>query len=219
MKRQKKQYQTPKHPWQATRIQEEAVLTRSYGLKNKKELWRASSKLRNWRSQARTLVGLSKSKRGVAEKQLFTRLIKLGLLNKNAGLDDILSLTIEQVLDNRLQTQVYKQGLASTAKQARQFITHCKVLVNGTVVTAPSYAHAVTDKITLIPGFKPVVRVAKKEKEDATAETSEVDEINNSVSADAVPTPKTEEKPTDAPQKIATEVAPTNSNAVKEVQK
>ena len=193
------------------------MLTRNYGLKNKKELWRASSKLRNWRSQARTLVGLSKSKRGVAEKQLFTRLIKLGLLNKNAGLDDILSLTIEQVLDNRLQTQVYKQGLASTAKQARQFITHCKVLVNGTVVTAPSYAYAVTDKITLIPGFKPVVRVAKKKTEPTT----------ESIGADAVIEPKVEEKPAEKETKATEASKPardvTNSNAeqssAKEVQK
>jgi len=164
---------------------------RNYGLKNKKELWRASSKLRNWRSQARTLVGLSKSKRAAAEKQLFTKLLKLGLLNKTSDLDDILSLNIEQVLDNRLQTQVYKQGLASTAKQARQFITHCKVLVNGIVVTAPSYASAVNDKVSLVAGFKPVVRVAKKTTEtpaDAIAEeTAKNAIVENSGTAQIAP--------------------------------
>jgi len=170
MKRQRKQYQKPKHPWQATRIKDEAVLTRNYGLKNKKELWRASSKLRNWRTQARMLVGLSKEARAQAEKQLFAKLTKLGLLNKNADLDDVLSLQIEQVLDNRLQTQVYKKGLASTVKQARQFIVHGKVLVSGNVVTAPSYAVSVNDKIESISGFKPVKRVAKKKKSELVAE-------------------------------------------------
>jgi len=162
MKRQKKQYQKPKHPWQATRITEEATLVKNYGLKNKKEVWKASSKLRNWRAQARKLVGLSKSQRGAAEKQLFDKLLKLGLLNKQSDLDDILGLNIEQILDARLQTQVYKQGLASTVKQARQFIVHGKVLVNGDVMTAPSYEFAVGDKVNFIAGFKPIKTTRKK---------------------------------------------------------
>tara|TARA_Y100000310_G_scaffold106593_1_gene105091 strand:- start:757 stop:1323 length:567 start_codon:yes stop_codon:yes gene_type:complete len=164
MKNQRKQYQTPRHPWQATRIKEEADLVYNYGLKNKKEVWKATSKLRNWRAQARKLVGLEKAQRGAAEKQLFGRLLKLGLLNKKSVLDDILSLQIEQVLDTRLQTQVYKQGLASTAKQARQFIVHGKILVNGDVVTAPSYEFIVGDKVAFITGFKPIKRTVKKAK-------------------------------------------------------
>ena len=198
MKRQKKQYQKPKHPWQATRINEEAALVRSYGLKNKKELWRAASKLRNWRAQARALVGLSKEERVAAEKVIFARLIKLGLLNKDADLDDILGLKIEQVLDNRLQTQVHKKGLASTVKQARQFIVHGKVLVNGDVVTAPSYAATIKDNITLTAGFKPVKRVSK-EKAKPVEEAKEEQKVDaESVGADAVSTeeiaPVAEEK-------------------------
>ena len=132
-------------------------------LKNKKELWRAGSKLRNYRAQARKLVGLPEEDRKLAEAQLFTKLIKLGLLSKDADLDDVLGLTIEQVLNGRLQTHVYKLGLASTIKQARQFIVHGKILVNGNVVTAPSYKVAIKDKIGLVQGFKPVKRAAKKE--------------------------------------------------------
>ena len=39
MRRQKKQYASPRHPWQAERIKEEMDLVKRYGLKNKKEVW------------------------------------------------------------------------------------------------------------------------------------------------------------------------------------
>ncbi len=43
------------------------------------------------------------------------------------------------MLERRLQTVAYRKGLAHTPKQARQFITHGHVTVNGQRVSVPSY--------------------------------------------------------------------------------
>jgi len=158
MRKIRKKYQTPKHPWQAQRINDERALTKRYGLKNKREVWRAIALLRNWRAQARKLVGLSESERVVKQKELFAKLQSYSMLADKADLDDILSLGIEAVLDKRLQTVVYKQGLASTAKQARQFVVHGKVLVNRAVINSPAYKVKKTDKVNLIAGFNPKIR-------------------------------------------------------------
>ena len=48
-------YDTPKHPWEAARMEEERKLLTKYGLKNKRELWKAQSILRGFRGQARDL--------------------------------------------------------------------------------------------------------------------------------------------------------------------
>ena len=48
-------YDTPKHPWEAGRMEEERKLLDRYGLKNKRELWKAQSILRGFRQQARDL--------------------------------------------------------------------------------------------------------------------------------------------------------------------
>jgi len=134
-----KKYSTPKHPWRAERIKEEKEIGRKYGLKNKKEIWKAHASLRAARHQARTLLTQRTAQSDVERAQLLARLVRLGLLKPDAGIDDILALTTRDLLDRRLQTIVYKQGRASTIDQARQFITHGHVLLKNKKVTSPSY--------------------------------------------------------------------------------
>ena len=62
-----------------------------------------------------------------------------GLIASDAALDDILSLGTEDILNRRLQAQVYYKGLASTMKQARQLVTHGHICVGDQKVTIPSY--------------------------------------------------------------------------------
>jgi len=139
----RKKYETPKHPWEADRIKEEWELQKKYGLKNKREIWKAKSILRNFRSQARSLQAKLRYGDPQVEKQqkaLFAKLTKLGILEEgNATLDAILSLTVEDILRRRLQTIVYLKGLARTPKQARQFIVHGHIAINGRRVTIPGY--------------------------------------------------------------------------------
>jgi small subunit ribosomal protein S4 len=135
----KKKYRKPKHPWRADRIEAEKRILREYGLKNKKEIWRAETILRNYRRQARRLLALHTEQARREEKELLKSLARLGLLKKKATLDDVLALKVNDLLDRRLQTVVYKKGLANTPKHARQLIVHGHVTVKGGKVTAPSY--------------------------------------------------------------------------------
>ncbi|GGL20796.1 30S ribosomal protein S4 [Halarchaeum grantii] len=130
-------YETPNHPYQGERISEEADLLGRYGLKNKEELWRAQSELRSYRREARALLGRV-TEEGSEGEEFVSRLRRLGILGESDELDAVLSLDVTDVLERRLQTVAYRKGLASTPQQARQFIVHGHVTVDGSRVTAPS---------------------------------------------------------------------------------
>lgn len=148
-KKSTKKFQTPKHPWQADRINEEKKLEKEFGLANKREIFRTNSLLRNWRKQAKEVLRLPEEKKKQAEDELFRTLSKIGVLQKGAKLDDVLAITLPEILERRLQTQIYKKGIATTIKQARQFIVHRKVLVNEKILSAPSYLVRTEDKLSL----------------------------------------------------------------------
>lgn len=129
----------PKHPWVKERLAEELILVGEYGLRNKRELWRAASFLRGIRASARSYLSLTGEERIKRESELILRLYKLGLVAKDAKLDDVLSLNISNVLERRLQTLVYKKGLAKTIHSARQAIVHGKIMIGDQVVKSPGY--------------------------------------------------------------------------------
>jgi small subunit ribosomal protein S4 len=142
-------FETPNHPFQGERIAEEADLLSRYGLKNKEELWRAQSELRAYRREARELLGRTQGDAEAATREgeeFVTRLKRIGVLQEGDSLDDVLSLDVTDVLERRLQTVVYRQGLANTAGQARQFITHGHVTVDGARVNIPSYTVEVAEE-------------------------------------------------------------------------
>lgn len=138
-KRQRKKYETPSHPWIKERLERERVLMKKYALKNKKELWRHETQLKEFRRRARRLLAARGKQAEVERIQLLRRLNRLGLLPADAVLDDVLSLTVEDVLDRRLQTIVFKKGLARTIKQARQLVVHGHIEVNGQIIRSPGY--------------------------------------------------------------------------------
>jgi len=149
-----KSYNTPKHPWQASRIEPEVELVKRYGLRNKREVWKAHSELKKYRELARKL--LAESTKGKVEghiktdiENIITRLKRYGLLKTDAVLDDILSLDVNNFLERRLQTQVHKQGLANTPKQARQFIVHGHIAVAGRKITIPGYHVQSNEELSL----------------------------------------------------------------------
>lgn len=176
-KRQKKKYQRPGHPWQGARISNERLLLREYGLKNKKELWRATSLLRNWRAQARAMNSLPKAEKDKTQKALITKLYNLELVVKTAHLDDILALQIKDLLERRLQTLIYKQGLANTVKQARQFIVHNKIMVNGKSNSSPAQMLKTSDKVSFVHGFEPILQKVVKTKGTTQVATPEVPKL------------------------------------------
>lgn len=135
-------YETPNHPYQGERIAEEGGLLGRYGLQNKEELWRTQSELRSFRREARSLLGREQGDVEAAAEEateFLDRLRRAGILGPEDGPDDVLSLDETDLLERRLQTIAYRKGLGNTPKQARQFITHGHVTVNGRSVTVPSY--------------------------------------------------------------------------------
>lgn len=110
----RKAYDTPSHPWQGDRIKAEAEVVHTFGLKNKTEVWKAETILRNLRKQSRDLQAQLRTGDKQAEieaNDLISKCSRLGYLSADANLNDILSLKSEDVLSRRLQTIVYEKGL------------------------------------------------------------------------------------------------------------
>jgi small subunit ribosomal protein S4 len=144
-----KRYETPNHPYQGERIAEEAGLVDRYGLETKEELWRAQSRLRDFRREARRLLGAAQGDAALAGEmgaEFVARLTKLGILNEGDDISKVLSLDVTDVLERRFQTVAYRQGLASTPQQARQFLVHGHVTIDGARVTEPSKFVTVTEE-------------------------------------------------------------------------
>jgi small subunit ribosomal protein S4 len=142
----KSKYSGPGHPWQRARIEEERAVSKEYGLSTKRELWKAESKLKSFAAQAKKLIALRTAQAEIEKKQLVDRVARYGLLSSTAKLDDILGLTVRDLLNRRLQTIVYKKGFARSPRQARQFIVHEHILVGDKKVSAPSYLVPVADE-------------------------------------------------------------------------
>ena len=148
-KKSRKKYSRPLRPWEGERIKEENELKRKYGLKNKKEIWKARSILKKYRGLARDRGALIRAGNEQARKEsaeLLKRLVKLGILVEGGELHNILVLNVENILSRRLQTLVYEKGLAHTSHQARQFITHGHISINGRKMTVPGYLVPIIDE-------------------------------------------------------------------------
>jgi small subunit ribosomal protein S4 len=138
----RKKYETPSHPWQEDRIKSENELIKKYGLKNKREIWKAQTTLRKYRGQARELLARIDSGNPQVKKesdQLLLHLTRMNILPLNSTLDDILALETEPILSRRLQTLAYLKGLANTPMQARQIISHGHIAISGRRITVPGY--------------------------------------------------------------------------------
>lgn len=96
-----------------------------YGLRNKREVWRVKYTLAKIRKAARELLTLDeKSTRRLFEgNALLRRLVRIGVLDESRmKLDYVLGLKVEDFLERRLQTQVFKLGLAKSIHHARVLI-------------------------------------------------------------------------------------------------
>jgi len=135
----RKKWERPGHPWVKERLEQELALMGKYGLRNKKELWAAATLARKYRHRARRLLALLPEEREREEKELLRILYEKGFLPEGATLDDVLSITAENILERRLQTIVYKKGLAKTIHQARQLIVHGHIGIGGRRVRSPGH--------------------------------------------------------------------------------
>jgi len=138
-KKQRKSYETPRHPWRKDQLEVELHLMGEYGLRNKRELWRYKTMLSEVRGIARSLLGATETERARLEREYLAKLSRIGVLSESASIDDILDLEIRDLLERRLQTLVFRKGLAKTLYQARQLVSHGHIAVAGRVVSVPGY--------------------------------------------------------------------------------
>lgn len=139
-KKSRRKWQGPRHPWRKESLVSELALLGKYGLRNKRELWTAETKLKSFRERASEILAIEDPEvREAEEKKLIKRLAALGLLSEEAVLDNVLGLGVENILERRLQSVILKLGFAATPYQSRQLIVHGHVLLNGRRVTSPGY--------------------------------------------------------------------------------
>ena len=182
-KKHHKKYSKPTTPYDKPRIEEEKELIEQYGLKNKSEIWKAVSFIRRIRTQAKKLILEPEN-----QEEFFARLVKLGLIKKEDNLDDVLDLTKEKLLDRRLQSFVFKKGLAKSQKQARQLIVHKKVKISERIVDSPSHIVKINEEnqISIIKlreksetAEKPQIKLELKPELESAEAVGVTESVNN----------------------------------------
>jgi len=132
----------PRRPFEAPRLDAELKLAGEYGLRNKREIWRISLTLSKIRRAARELLKLDDKdpKRLFEGNALIRRLVRIGVLDESRmRLDYCLALKLEDFLERRLQTQVFKLGLAKSIHHARVLIRQRHIRVGKQIVNVPSF--------------------------------------------------------------------------------
>ena len=138
-KKQRKKFSKPAHPWQKERILAEKELLKEYGLNRKYEIWKMNSILKNFTRHAKNLTATKKPHVEEEKIQFLTKPSSLGLIGKDKKIEDVLSLTLKDIMERRLQTLVCRKNIASNLKQSRQFIVHEHISIGDKTVTSPSY--------------------------------------------------------------------------------
>src|SRR3989338_7383208 len=154
----KKKYNSPRHPWNKLAIEQERIIRREYGLKNKREIYIATSFLKKYRDIAKKLIADSTAQGQREREQMLNKLMTLGMLPPAAKLDDVLGLELKDIMERRLQSLVLRKGFSKTAKQARQYITHRHVIIGDKEITSPSYIVSLEEESHI--RFKPVSSLA-----------------------------------------------------------
>jgi small subunit ribosomal protein S4 len=132
-------WKKPKRPLNYDLKMEELKTLGTFGLKTKRELWKAHTELSRLRHQARSLLALRQEIRKTKEPILLQSLSKVGLVEENSTLDDVLNLQVTDLLSRRLQTIVQKKFSFKTPYQARQAVVHGHIMIGDRIVNVPSY--------------------------------------------------------------------------------
>lgn len=158
MIRKHKKYSRPRKLYESQRIADENALKETYGLKNKREIWKIEAKVRYFRNRAKELITATQDQ----QESLFNKLRTLGLSVNSIA--DVLALNKENLLKRRLSSVLVQKNLATSPKQARQMITHKRVWVNNVIVSSPGYFVTVDDEKVI--RVKPARVSEVKEKSD-----------------------------------------------------
>ncbi|HIE41034.1 MAG TPA: 30S ribosomal protein S4 [Candidatus Aenigmarchaeota archaeon] len=132
----RKYWEKPKKMFDGARIGREYELVKKYGFRRKREIWKLEYLFKNYKRRVRKiLASYDENEKNI----LINKLARLGVLTKNSSLDDVLNLKLEDFCERRLQSMVYKKGLANTIKHARQLIVHKKIIIDERIIDQPNY--------------------------------------------------------------------------------
>jgi small subunit ribosomal protein S4 len=167
----------PKRPLNYDLMMDELKILGTFGLKTKRELWKTQTELSRVRLQARSLLALRQEERERKEPILIQSLSKIGLIDQNSTLDDVLNLQVNDLLSRRLQTITQKKLFFKTPYQARQAIVHGHIMIGDSVVTIPSYVVKTEEetKIRLIPESRFNETLSKPESDLGSPETENLE--------------------------------------------
>ena len=170
-------WQKPKRPLNYDLIMDELKTLGTFGLKTKRELWKTQTELSRVRLQARSLLALRQDERERKEPILMQSLSKIGLVNEDSTLDDVLNLQVTDLLSRRLQTIAQRKLYFKTPYQARQAIVHGHIMIGDSVVTIPSYIVKTEEeaKIRLIPESRFNETLSKPESDLGSPETENLE--------------------------------------------
>ena len=174
-------WKRPKRPLNYDLMMEELKTLGTFGLKTKRELWKTQTKLSKVRLQARSILALRQEIRERKEPILMQSLSKIGLVDQNSTLDDVLNLQVTDLLSRRFQTIVQRKLYFKTPYQARQAIVHGHVMIGDSVVTIPSYIVKTEEetKIHLIPESRFNETLSKPESDLGSTETENLESETN----------------------------------------
>jgi len=212
-KKLRKKYITPKHPWIKERIDKEKNILKVYGLKNKKEIWKAETLLKRCREQAKSLISDTTEQGKKEEKQLLDRLVKLGLIKPGSKVEDVLELELTDVLERRLQTLIFKKDLTKSINQARQFIVHGHINIKDGKVNVPSYLVNVEEEGLI--NFNPKSDIANEAHPERFVK-KENTKIIKKKKTEKVKDKKEQEKTSEKPKTVKKDITEKEIKTVKE---
>jgi small subunit ribosomal protein S4 len=135
----RRMWKKPKRPLNYELKMAELKILGTFGLRTKRELWKAHTELSRVRHQARSLLALRQEERQEKEPILMNSLSRIGLVSNESTLDDVLNLQVNDLLSRRLQTIVSRNFGFKTPYQARQAVIHGHIMIGDRKVNIPSY--------------------------------------------------------------------------------
>ena len=182
-------WKKPRRPLNYDLIMDELKTLGTFGLKTKRELWKTQTELSRIRFQARSILALRQEIRERKEPILIQSLSKIGLVDKNSTLDDVLNLQVNDLLSRRLQTIAQRKLYFKTPYQVRQAITHGHIMIGDNVVTIPSYIVKTEEetKIHLISESRFNETLSKPESDLGSPETENLESETNDQSKNEEP--------------------------------
>ncbi|MEC4847797.1 MAG: 30S ribosomal protein S4 [Nitrosarchaeum sp.] len=175
----RRMWRKPKRPLNYELKMDELKTLGTFGLRSKRELWKAHTELSRVRHQARSLLALRQEIRLEKEPILMKSLSRIGLVSNESTLDDVLNLQVNDLLSRRLQTIVTRKFGFKTPYQARQAVIHGHIMIGDRKVDIPSYIVTLEEEKNI--HFSPESNIPSMLESTKKPETTQ--EVNSDIDA------------------------------------